>query len=50
MRITYGLGLTGSAIAALVLPAQAQAGTWRLRASDGANGAPKMPEVRMARL
>ena len=27
-----------------------KAGTWRLRASDGANGAPKMPEVRMARL
>ncbi len=32
MRITYGLGLTGSAIAALVLPAQAQAGTWRFHA------------------
>ncbi|MEY4965672.1 MAG: hypothetical protein RL274_1255 [Pseudomonadota bacterium] len=32
MRITYGLGLTGNAIAALVLPAQAQAGTWRFHA------------------
>jgi thiamine biosynthesis lipoprotein len=32
MRITYGLGLTGSTIAALVLPAQAQDRTWRFHA------------------
>lgn len=32
MRIRYGLGLTGSAIAALMLPAQAQDRTWRFHA------------------
>jgi thiamine biosynthesis lipoprotein len=32
MRIRYGLGLTGSAIAALMQPAQAQDHTWRFHA------------------
>ena len=32
MRIRYGLGLTGSAIAALMQPAQAETGTWRFHA------------------
>ncbi|OAI45495.1 hypothetical protein AYO42_00215 [Rhizomicrobium sp. SCGC AG-212-E05] len=32
MRIRYGLGLTGSAIAALMQPAQAEIGTWRFHA------------------
>lgn len=32
MRIRYGLGLTGSAIAALMQPAQAQNPTWRFHA------------------
>jgi len=32
MRIRYGLGLTGSAIAALMQPAQAQEQTWRFHA------------------
>jgi thiamine biosynthesis lipoprotein len=32
MRITHGLGLTASAVAALVLPAQAQDRTWRFHA------------------
>ena len=32
MRIRYGLGLTGSAIVALMQPAQAETGTWRFHA------------------
>jgi len=32
MRMTYGLGLTASAIAALILPGQAETGTWRFHA------------------
>jgi len=32
MRIRHGLGLTGSAIAALMQPAQAETGTWRFHA------------------
>lgn len=32
MRIRYGLGLTGSTIAALIQPAQAETGTWRFHA------------------
>ena len=32
MRIRYGLGLTGSAIAALMQPAQAETSTWRFHA------------------